>query len=141
MLLVGLLGSGCAQFMAIREPKPFKPASLASNVKRVDVIAELGQPLTSEQHSNVLTDAYAYVDGGSKNHGASKAGRIFVYTAGDVFTLFLDQIIWMPTEHFGFAGTDHSVIVDYAKGDDGFWRATDFQDNALKGRSEKKESL
>lgn len=141
LLAISLFASGCAQVMAIRQPRPFTPAALTNNAKRVDVIAELGQPLTSEEHSNLLTDAYAYVDGGSKNNGAAKAGRIVLYTAGDVFTVFLDQIIWMPTEHFGFAGTDHSVMVDYAKSTDGLWHAVSIQNKVVKGPSAKKDAI
>src|SRR5437016_3924712 len=104
MILVAVFMSGCAQVMAFKQPKPYAPTSLASGAKRLDVIAELGQPASSEEHSGLLTDSYRYVDGGSKNNGGSKTTRIILYTAGDLFTIFLDQVIWMPTEKFGFSG-------------------------------------
>jgi len=141
LILSGLFASGCAQIMAIKQPSPFVPASLTSNAKRVDIVAELGVPVSSEQHSDHLSDAFSYVDGGAKNSAVSKTGRVILYTAGDLFTLWLDQIVWMPAEHFGFAGTDHSVMVDYTKADDGFWHAAKIENKELKGRSTKKEDL
>jgi hypothetical protein len=140
-VLAGVLTSGCAQIMAIEQPSPFTPTCLKPGVKRMDVIAELGQPVTTENHNNLLADGYKYVDGGSKNSGASKTCRVVLYTAGDFFTIFLDQIIWMPSEKFGFAGTDHSVMIEYVKSDDGVWQAKTIEDKALKGRSTKKEEF
>src|ERR1035438_7283342 len=105
--------SGCAQVMAIKQPKPFTPTSAIVGAKRTAIIGELGQPVVSEEHTNSLTDTFKYVDGGSKNSGGSKTVRIILYTGGDLFTVFLDQIIWIPTEKFGFAGTDHVLTVDY----------------------------
>lgn len=133
--------TGCAQVMCIREPRPFTPTSLTIGKPRVAVIGELGSPADSEQHTNGLTDVYRYTDGGPKNSAVSKTARIIVYTGGDVFTLFLDQIIWMPTEHFGFAGTDHAVTVDFVRGADGSWQISQINDQKLKGRSENKESF
>jgi hypothetical protein len=134
LILCGLFSTGCAQFMAIRQPHPFTPASLVTGAKRTDIVAELGQPITSEQHASQLTDAYRYVDGGAKNCALSKTSRVLIYTAGDVFTCWLDQIIWMPAEAFGFPGTVHTVTVDYTQLDDGFWHAATIDDK-VKGRS------
>jgi hypothetical protein len=141
LVLCGLFATGCAQMMAIKQPRPFTPSGLVAGAKRVDIIGELGQPVSSEEHTNKLTDAFQYVDGGSKNNAGSKTVRVILYTGGDLFTLWLDQIIWMPTEKFGFAGTDHSVTVDYTKSEDGFWHASSIDDKALKGRSSKKEAF
>ena len=104
-------------------------------------MGELGAPRSSEEHSSHLCETYKYVDGGGKNSGGSKFCRVIVYTAGDIFTLWLDQVIWMPAEKFGFAGTDHVVTVEYNKPEDGFWHAADIQDKTLKGGSTKKDSI
>jgi hypothetical protein len=45
----------------------------------------------------------------------------------------------MPLEHYGFAGIDHAVRVDYAKSDDGAWVAEQVTDEVLKSRSSKKD--
>jgi len=140
-VLIAMFASGCAQVMAIKQPKPFVPTSLVQGAKRADIVTELGQPLTSEEHNGTLSDSYKYVDGGKKNSGGSKTGRIVLYTAGDVFTLWLDQIVWMPTEKFGFSGTDHDVRVDYTKFDDQLWHAKQIDNRILKGSSEKKEAF
>jgi|GEM_PF-2262393 len=135
-----LLTSGCAQYMAIKQPSPFTPTCLETGTRRIDIVAELGQPITSEPQTNLLTDNYKYVDGGSKNNAGSKTVRVILYTGGDLFTLWLDQIIWIPAEKFGFAGTDHSVTVAYSKATDGLWHATTIENKELKGRSQKQES-
>ena len=83
------MATGCAQYMAIKQPSPFKPACLDPGVKRINVIAELGQPVNAESNTNNLTEAYKYVDGEGKNSGTSKTVRVVLYTAGDIFTLFL----------------------------------------------------
>jgi hypothetical protein len=140
ILVLGVLFiSGCAQYMAIKQPKPYSPASAVVGARRVAIIGELGEPTASEPHGTNLTDTFKYVDGGSKNNGGSKTVRVVLYTVGDLFTLWIDQIIWIPTEKFGFAGTDHVVIVDYSKSSDDLWHATSVDNQMLKGRSSKKE--
>lgn len=135
------LGTGCAQVMAVKQPKPFTPTSAVIGAKRAAIIGELGQPANSEEHGKGLTDTYKYVDGGKKNSGGSKAARVILYTAGDLFTLWLDQIVWMPTEMLGFRGTDHVLTVDYVREEGEPWRATGVEDKALKGRSSKKDNF
>lgn len=132
VILTGLLASGCAQYMAIKQPAPYQPSCLNPGAKRIEVIAEMGQPVTSESQTYRLIEAYKYVDGGNKNSGGSKTGRVILYTAGDLFTLWLDQIIWMPTEYYGFAGTDHSVIIEYTNSPAGFWQAATVENKELK---------
>jgi len=122
--------TGCAQFMAINQPKPFKPTMTVVGAKRVNVSGELGVPITSEEQNGQLHDVYKYVDGGAKNNGGSKTVRVILYTAGDLFTVFLDQVLTWPLETYGFAGTTHMVTVDYVKGDDGFWCVKEIDDKA-----------
>ena len=141
VILTAALLTGCAQVMCLKQPKPFTPTTTCVGSRRTAIIGELGQPVSSEDQTNSLSETYKYVDGGGKNNGGSKTIRVILYTGGDLFTLWLDQIIWMPTEKFGFAGTDHVVTVDYTKSMDGHWHATAVDDKALKGNSTKKEEL
>lgn len=145
LIMVGTIAmmflTGCAEVMAIKQPKPYKPTCLTPGTKRVAIIGELGQPVNSEVHTNSITDVYKYVDGGAKNSAASKTVRVIVYVGGDVFTLFLTQIIWIPTEAFGFAGTDHVVTVDYLKAEDESWQANNIDDQVLKGNSTQKQDF
>jgi len=138
LLLTGLLASqlltGCAQFMAFNQPSPMKPG-LAVGEKRLTVMAQLGRPLTTEQHGSMLTDVYRYTDGGTKNNALSKTARILVYTGGDLFTVWLDQVIWMPLEAFGFKGTIHAVTIDFSKAVDESWEINHVDDRITKGSS------
>jgi len=131
--------TGCAEVMAMKQPKPFTPTCLTPGTKRAVVIGELGQPVETETHTNSLADVYKYVDGGSKNSGGSKTVRVILYVGGDIFTCWLDQVIWMPMEAFGFSGTDHVVTVDYIKAEDDSWCIKNADDRVLKGNSSKKD--
>jgi hypothetical protein len=110
-------------------------------VNRVHVLAELGAPANTINQTNSLVDEFKYTDGGSKNNTAWKTTRVTLYTAGDIFTLCLDQLIWMPMELNGFSGTDHSVVVKYDKADDGFWYAKTIDNKALAPRLTKRDEL
>jgi hypothetical protein len=128
LVLGSVLLSSCAQCTAMKQPKPFKPTATVVGAKRADIAGELGNPVNSEQQNILLLETYKYVDGGGKNNGASKTGRVILYTAGDLFTIFLDQILTWPAEIYGFAGTTHIVTVEYIKQDDGFWHAKEIKD-------------
>jgi hypothetical protein len=127
-----LFTCGCAQVLAIREPRPFTPTSTVVGVKRTAVVGELGQPAATEMHGTNLVDTFKYADGGSKNYGGSKAARVVLYTAGDLFTLWLDQMVLMPVELGGFSGTDHIVVVDYCKNNDDLWLVSAVDDRIYK---------
>lgn len=129
--------SGCAQFKAMDQPKPFKPTATTVGAKRVNVAGELGSPVNSEESNGHLVETYKYVDGGGKNTTGSKVVRVVLYTAGDLFTIFLDQLITWPAESVAFAGTDHVVTIEYEKGDDGFWRIKSFTDEEQSGKKKK----
>lgn len=107
------IGSGCAQVMAIRQPAPLDRTLLAVGADRTVVIGVLGAPVSTEDRNDGgRTEIYKYVDGGTKNSWWSKSGRVLIYTAGDVFTAWLAQIIWMPLE-LAFRGTEYASTVGY----------------------------
>jgi len=138
LALGGLLASGCAQNMALNKPGPFTPACLKPGVERTEIIAELGHPVSSKQQDRLLTEDYKYVDGGSNNSIDAKTGRVWLYSAGDLFTLFIDQIVWVPIEKFSLTGTEHTVIVEYTKSDDGVWQAKNVEDTVAKASTARK---
>lgn len=105
------------------------------------VHGELGAPVSTEQHESKVVDMFKYTDGGEKNNGLAKTGRILLYTGGDLFTAWLDQVVWMPMEKFGFEGVDHMVAVDYCKSSEGDWRISKVDDRVLKGGSKMKEAF
>lgn len=115
LIVVIGMGSGCAQVMAIRQPSPIDRNLLAVGADRTVVIGVLGAPVsTDDQTESGRVEIYKYVDGGTKNSWWSKTGRVVVYTAGDVFTAWLDQIIWMPLE-LAFRGTEYAATVGYGR--------------------------
>jgi hypothetical protein len=128
--LAMLATSGCAQYIAYSQPAPIDRDALAIGVDRSRVAGLLGAPIQQEVNSDgTETDVYKYKDGGKKNHAVSKTGRILVYTAGDFFTLFLDQVISMPLE-LAFRGTDYTADVTYEK--EGYdWRAISIKEIAV----------
>jgi len=123
--------SGCAQFMAFDQPGPLGCRSdvLLTGVEQSSVIGCLGRPMatdkrTDDQNNEVMNEIYVYEDGRGKNAGWSKAGRVVIYTAGDVFTLFLTQLLWMPAEKLMLKSSKYQASVDYQRGHDGKWRIT-----------------
>jgi hypothetical protein len=106
----------CAQFMAVRQPGPVDRAILQPDVERSTLVGVLGAPSATSEgvEGETVRDTYHYTDGGNVNRFGGKAARILLYTAGDVFTLFLTQLIWMPAE-LVLDGTDYSATVDYQR--------------------------
>jgi hypothetical protein len=136
---IGLLAtSGCAQYIAYSQPAPIDREALTLGVTRTRVTGLLGQPVHQDVNSDgTETDVYKYKDGGKKNHAVSKTGRILVYTAGDFFTLFLDQVISMPLE-LAFRGTDYTADVTYEK--EGYeWKAIAIKEIAVDDNKVTKE--
>lgn len=115
LLLVAQLG--CAQLMVVRQAPPLDRSTLELGAARGLIAATLGAPTASEEDPSggQLTDTYVYTDGGKVNTWWGKAGRILLYSAGDFFTLFLTQILWMPAEIELAGGTDYKATVGYER--------------------------
>jgi S1-C subfamily serine protease len=130
LALVAAAGMACAQVMAIRQPSRLDRKVLQPGAERAVIVGTLGAPRATEEGLDGLrmTDTYTYTDGGKRNHWGAKAGRIVLYTAGDVFTIFLTQILWIPSEML-LDGTEYSATVEYERRpSDGRWvtlRATE----------------
>lgn len=133
--------SGCAQVMVMRQPSPYTPTTLTAGSSRNMLVAELGPPISSETYSSGRQEVFKYTDGGGKNHGAVKFIRLAGYTVGDLFTLWLDQVIWMPLEKYAFSGKDHVVTVQYNQPNDGPLRVKSVDDKIIAGRSKEKEAF
>lgn len=113
--------TGCAQVMCLKQATPFKPTTLEIGYNRSAVLQELGAPVVTDQSGSKLTDTYIYVDGEAGNMWGWKILRVVAYTAGDLFTLWLDQLAWMPMEQFIFDGSKYCATVEYEKQNDGPW--------------------
>lgn len=117
VLYIALIAStGCAQVMAAVQPSPLDRKVLLPGAERGAIVGTLGAPRATEEHpkQEIIRDTYRYTDGGLRNAWGSKAGRIVLYTAGDVFTLFLTQILWIPAE-LALRGTEYSATVEYVR--------------------------
>ncbi len=126
LLLCALGQAGCAQMMAACKPGPVDRSSLELGAHRSEIMAALGAGRGRVPKGAVTrTEHYTYTDGGAKNTVPSKLARIVLYTAGDVFTLFLSQILFMPMETL-IQGTRYRTTVDYQLFTDATWRVQDF---------------
>lgn len=129
LVVVGvvLVISGCAQVMAIRQRPPMDRSILRPGVDRTRIIGVLGVPIGKDRNDDgTITEVYKYSDGGTKNAFGSKASRVLLYTAGDVFTLCLSQVVWMPME-LAFEPTVYTADVTYEKSG-GHWVARDIRE-------------
>jgi len=101
-LVVGLFltsivsqGLGCATYVALKQPGPVPDEGIYLGMHRSDVAGNLGVIGSSyDEPADFVRVRYKYLDGA---HEASK-GRVVLYLAGDVFTLFLTEIIFWPIE-------------------------------------------
>jgi hypothetical protein len=134
-IVVLAFGSGCAQVMAYRQPAPIDRDLLIAGADRGSVIGALGPPVVTEESGENLSDTYSYTDGGKVNATGWKAVRILLYTAGDVFTLFLDQVLWMPAELL-MNGTKYTATVDYERNGSRRWIAQQMVERKMEGDNE-----
>lgn len=125
-MLCAVGGLGCAQTMAACRPGPIDRSVLAQGVHREAVIEAFGPGRGRLKPGAVVwREHFRYDDGGKKNVTASKAGRIVLYTAADVFTIGMAQAITGPTEVM-LAGKHYRTTVNFQLFTDGSWRVKDF---------------
>ena len=99
-------------------------------------MGRLGAPkVTTEEPGPFLVDTYNYTDGGQRNRSGWRAARIVLYTAGDFFTLFLSQLLFMPAELL-MKGTDYMAVVEYEPGSSQAWIAGRITETKLSGQSQ-----
>jgi hypothetical protein len=134
-IVVLAFGSGCAQVMAYKQPAPIDRDLLTGGADRSSVIGLLGPPVVTEESDERLSDTYSYTDGGAVNATGWKALRILLYTAGDVFTLFLDQVLWIPAELL-MDGTKYSATVEYERSGSRRWVAERMIEQEMEGDNE-----
>lgn len=103
-------GSGCATYTAVKIPGPVRDETIALGVHRKDVEVVLQSAPVNEYHDGGGTTArYQYKDG---PHEASK-GRVVLYIAGDVFTLFLSELVFWPIEAYASKQTQRIATAHY----------------------------
>ena len=112
-LAVMLTSTGCAVFMAAKQPSKKDLSVLSLGTPRSLLLAELGQPVTTETRDGKQVDVFSFTQGYSK---PAKAARAVFHGAADVFTLGLWEIVGTPTEAV-FDGTKMALEVTYDEND------------------------
>ena len=107
--VIAIAATGCSAVMALKQPSKKNLQVLSAGVDRENVIAYLGAPVSSEKSDLERIDIYQFEQGYS---GGAKAARATWHLVADVFTLFIWEIIGMPTEAV-FDGEKVSVKVIY----------------------------
>ncbi len=94
-LALVLVSPGCAVYMAANQPDKKDVSVLQEGTHRGRVLAELGQPVSSEQRGGRRVDYFSFVQGYSDG---AKAGRAVFHAAADVVTLGLWEVLGTPIE-------------------------------------------
>ncbi len=87
--------SGCAVYMAANQPDKRDVSVLQEGTYRGKVLAELGQPVSTETRDGQRVDVFNFVQGYSDG---AKMGRAALHAAADVFTLGLWEVVGTPIE-------------------------------------------
>lgn len=115
--LAGLIGAlflgGCSVFMAADQPDQRDLSVLTAGTKRREIIAELGQPMTSRLVGLKRVDLFSFTQGYSKE---AKIGRAFAHGTLDVATGGVWEIAGTPAEAM-FSGKKLSYEVTYDEND------------------------
>ncbi len=101
--------TNCSVYMAAKQPKEKNIDVLSIGTPRSLVLAELGQPVTSEIRDGNKVDIFAFTQGYS---AGNRTGRAVWHGVADVFTLGLWEVVGTPVEA-AFDGTKVSYEVTY----------------------------
>ncbi len=89
------LSSGCSVYMASHQPDKKDTTLFSSGTPRGLLLAEFGQPVSSETKEGKRVDVFSFVQGYSQG---AKTGRAFFHGAADVLTLGLWEVVGTPAE-------------------------------------------
>ena len=104
-----ILTSGCAVFMAAKQPSKKDVSVFRVGNPRALILAEFGLPLVTEEKNGKKVEIFKFVQG----YGAgTKAGRAVFHGVADVFTLGLWEVVGTPAEGT-FTGNDMAYQVTY----------------------------
>lgn len=109
IIVAGALAS-CSTVMEAERPAATRLDQFAVGQKRVDVIAQVGPPLSTVQDDNLSCDVYKMHTKGT--NAAGKTGIIVTEAAADFFTLGLAEAVLTPAEAASKAGL-HTVMFCY----------------------------
>jgi len=110
LLLVSMI-QGCSVVKATSGPASKDLSVLERGTDRYEVIAELGQPIMTENDENGhKVDLFKFMQG---QHGAAKAGKGVLYGVMAVGTLGLSEVVTSPLEGAVGRGAEMQVKVVY----------------------------
>lgn len=109
LLCVTMVTSGCAVFMAAKQPDKKNVELFKIGTHRSMLMAEFGMPTVSEVRDGKKHEIYKFVQGYS---AGAKAGRAVFHGAADFFTLGLWEIVGTPIEGT-FSGDEMAYEVSY----------------------------
>jgi hypothetical protein len=110
---VSVLLSGCAVFMAAKQPDNKDLSLMQVGMTRNILISEFGEPIKVNDKNGSKTEIFKFVDGYSTG---GKVGRAVGHAAADVFTLGLWEVVGTPVEG-EFDGDTMAYQVTYDKND------------------------
>jgi hypothetical protein len=113
MVVLIFLQTGCSVFMAAQQPPKKNLGVLKEGTPRNLLLAEFGQPASSELRKGKKVDVFSFTQGYCRG---TKVGRAVFHAAADVFTLGLWEIIGTPTEA-AFSGRTMAFEVTYDASD------------------------
>ena len=95
LVLAALGAAACSPVMAANQPSRKEVELLSPGVPRNMLLAELGQPVTSETQNGKRVEVFSFVQG---YRPGVKVGRTIGHATADVLTLGLWEIAGTPTE-------------------------------------------
>ena len=104
-----ILTSGCAVFMAAKQPSKKDVSVFRVGNPRALILAEFGLPLVTEEKNGKKVEIFKFVQGYS---AGAKAGRAVLHGTADVLTFGLWEIVGTPAEG-AFTGHDIAYQVTY----------------------------
>lgn len=116
ILLLTLFLAACtgeASEMAANQPRSHDFSVLDEGTDRHRVVAELGEPLLSEEEDGRKIDIFRFVDGYSN---PSRTGRTFVHGALNITTFGIWDLFGRPIES-AFDGEEVKLKVEYDEND------------------------
>ena len=113
LTFVVITTSGCAAFMAAKQPGEKNESLFKIGTPRNLLLAEFGAPTVSEIKNNHKYEIYKFTQGYSSGN---KAGRAVLHGVADVLTLGLWEVIGTPTEG-AFNGSELAYEVEFDEND------------------------
>lgn len=113
IIMLSVSQSGCAVYMALKQPSKKNLSFLSAGVSRENVITYIGAPVSSDLKDGERVEIYKFIQGYS---GGVKASRALFHGIADLFTIFIWELIGTPAEAIA-DGTEMTVKVIYDQED------------------------